>query len=181
MLELHIFGIEHACFCRWVVFSGIPGIHGVIIGVVRELCDNAPYVDPVPVVRAILAEGDHGVCIGAPQQRALDGRRSCTLRPSLCAGGHSTANRRVAWGPCAVCANGLAGVCGRNCAWPWNSPVVLREGLQGPYGAMVLTAWRAPRPHWGSSCAVGVLCMHIVPLWDQGPFLFSGRGPLCAR
>ena len=35
---------DHACFCRWVVFRDVPRINTVIIGAVRALCENAPYV-----------------------------------------------------------------------------------------------------------------------------------------
>ena len=34
--------MDHARFCRWVVFRGVPGINNVIIGAVRALCKNAP-------------------------------------------------------------------------------------------------------------------------------------------
>ena len=34
--------MDHARFCRWVVFRGVPGINNVITGAVRALCENAP-------------------------------------------------------------------------------------------------------------------------------------------
>ena len=36
---------DHAYFCRWVVFRGVPGINNVINGALRELralCENNP-------------------------------------------------------------------------------------------------------------------------------------------
>ena len=33
-----LFGIDHACFFRWVIFRGVPGINNVIIGAVCVLC-----------------------------------------------------------------------------------------------------------------------------------------------
>ena len=40
--QLHNFGIEHACFCRWVVFWGMTGINTIMVGAVSVLC--AHYV-----------------------------------------------------------------------------------------------------------------------------------------
>ena len=37
-----LFSIDHASFCGWVVFRGVPGINNVTIGAVRALCENAP-------------------------------------------------------------------------------------------------------------------------------------------
>ena len=34
--------IGRACFCRWVVFRGVPGINNVIIGAMPGLCENVP-------------------------------------------------------------------------------------------------------------------------------------------
>ena len=34
--------MDHARFCRGVVFRGVPGINNVIIGAVPALCENAP-------------------------------------------------------------------------------------------------------------------------------------------
>ena len=34
--------MDHARFCRGVVFRGVPGMNTAIIGAVRALCDNAP-------------------------------------------------------------------------------------------------------------------------------------------
>ena len=33
-----LFGMDHASFCRWMVFRGVPGINNVIIGAVPALC-----------------------------------------------------------------------------------------------------------------------------------------------
>ena len=34
--------MDRACFCRWVVCRGVPGINNVKIGAVPALCENAP-------------------------------------------------------------------------------------------------------------------------------------------
>ena len=36
-----LFLIDHACFCRLVVFRGFPGINNSMIGTVPVLCENA--------------------------------------------------------------------------------------------------------------------------------------------
>ena len=43
-----LFRMDHARFCRWVVFRGVPGINNVIIGVVpalRPRCAKTPPWD----------------------------------------------------------------------------------------------------------------------------------------
>ena len=51
-----LFSVDHARFCRWVVFRGVPGINNVIIGAVPALCENTPSVAPAQpfAVRIIL-------------------------------------------------------------------------------------------------------------------------------
>ena len=44
-----LLGMDHACFCRGVVFRGVPGINNVIIGAMPALCENAP-IEPVEPV-----------------------------------------------------------------------------------------------------------------------------------
>ena len=43
--------MDHACFCMWVAFRGVPGINNVIIGAVPALCENAPKKKIVMVNR----------------------------------------------------------------------------------------------------------------------------------
>ena len=40
--------LNGSCFCRGVVFRGVPRIHNVFIGGVRALCENAPIPMQVP-------------------------------------------------------------------------------------------------------------------------------------
>ena len=39
--------LDHACFCRWVVFRGVPGVNNVIIGTVRGLCACCARTPPM--------------------------------------------------------------------------------------------------------------------------------------
>ena len=41
-----LFCIDHARFCRWVVFRGVPGINNVIIGAVPALCPRCAKTPP---------------------------------------------------------------------------------------------------------------------------------------
>ena len=46
--------MDHARFCRGVVFRGVPGINRVIIGAVPALCEKAPQV--MELARAALGK-----------------------------------------------------------------------------------------------------------------------------
>ena len=54
---------DHACFCRWLVFRGVPGINNVIIGAVRALCENAPHGVMVSWCHGVMVSSCHGVIV----------------------------------------------------------------------------------------------------------------------
>ena len=41
-----LFSMDHARFCRWVVFRGVSGINNLIIGAVRALCACCAKMPP---------------------------------------------------------------------------------------------------------------------------------------
>ena len=43
-----LFSMDHARFCRGVVFRGVPGMNNVIIGAVHTLCPCCAKTPPVP-------------------------------------------------------------------------------------------------------------------------------------